>query len=119
MRRWCALAALGVLAGCGPNVPEDSVWLVMCNETGQHMTNFVLRYGTGRFDYQIFSRGYTFAGWAYIREEQPVAVEYTDEAGAAHAVTLKRPLTREMIGGSYRVTFKPGDVIEQEMSWPK
>ncbi len=108
--------------GCSQNpekAPPNSIWLVMKNESGQHFTNFVLDYGTGQFHYEIFSKGYTFGGWAEIKEKTTIRGRYFDEAGLKKEFILKRDLVPEMIGGRYAVYFDPGDRIRLQMDWPE
>jgi hypothetical protein len=110
--------ALGLaLAGCGfgaaeEEPPPDAVWLVMKNRSGQHLTNFVLDHQTGRIDYQIFSRDYTFGEWVQVPRALPVEGSYYDEQGVQHHYRLQQPVTRDVIGGRFVVTFEPDDAVQ-------
>ena len=107
--------ALGLAwPGCGPGeptAPRDAVRLVMMNKTGQHLTNFVLDHQTGRIEYQIFSRDYTFAKQVSVPHALPVAGSYYDEQGVQHHYRLDREVTADVIGGRFLVTFGEGGAI--------
>jgi hypothetical protein len=115
-----ALAA-AISAGCGRGdeaPPSDAVWLVMRNETGQHLTKFVLDHETGRIEYQIFSRGYTFASWVTVTRDLPVRGSFYDEAGVQREFAAERPIPPALVGGRYVITFEPEGRTSLVADWP-
>lgn len=117
-----ALAAMlllvTALAAC-EKPKSDNILIVMKNQTGRHMTNFVLDHNTGKVKYEIFSRDYTFSADARPPSKPvPITVEYYDEAGKKVAFELERPLSPDMNGGVLRIYFKGGEEHEMSVDWP-
>ena len=119
LARALSAALLIPFAGCGgESAPSDSVWLVMSNETGQHLTKFVLDHETGRFEYEIFGRGYTYAGWVAVPRELRVHGSFHDEAGVQHEFAAERPIPLALVGGRYVIAFQPEWRLSLQADWP-
>ena len=119
MSKTFLLSLIALFAGCGgESAPSDSVWLVMSNQTGQHLTKFVLDHETGRFEYEIFGRGYTYAGWVAVPQELTVHGSFYDEAGVQHEFTAERPIPPALVGGRYLIAFQPEGHLSLQADWP-
>jgi hypothetical protein len=120
-KKLCILAAalaLAVVMSCEEKKKANTVRIVMENETGQHMTNFKLDYGSGAVEYEIFSKGYTFAADAEVpASPQVMTVEFFDDAGQKHNYDLTRPLSADMAGGRVYIHFKENNQHSMSMDW--
>jgi hypothetical protein len=96
-------ALLAVGCGRADDAPPDSVWVVMKNETGQHLTKIVFDHETGRIEYEIFGRDYTFGSWVRVTRDLPVRGSFYDERGVEQQFAAARPIPRDLVGGRYAI----------------
>jgi hypothetical protein len=94
------------------------VWLVLRNQTGGHLTDFLLDHETGRIAYEIFGRGYTFGSWVTVTRDLSVRGSFHDEQGVPHEFAAERPIRPALVGGRYVITFEPDGRTSLLADWP-
>ena len=95
--------------GCGRKAaPPEPLTILMINNTGDPMNDFMLDTGSGPITYQIFSKDYHFRETRTITSESPLRLKYRTSGGQEISRMLDWTVKPEHNGGWLEVTFEEG-----------